>query len=113
MKEYPTTIYTPKFNNGVFEGATRWEHAFIFGHPEVEDLYESQDYNWKHMSYDDLCNIIGNSGEWCVISLIGCNWDEYYEVVPHETDCIAGCEIMTSGNFSDCWKYAEGYNTID
>lgn len=104
MKVFPTTMYTPQNNNGVLS-AQRWDNMY-------EDVYINHD-NGSYGNYDDLDAEIGQSGNWAVVELFN-HWGQgYAEVVPNEPDCIVGCEVMTSGNFSDCWKYAEGYNTID
>ena len=103
MNQDSITLYTPKFNNGEYIGAIRWEKTF-------SGWYFCDEYAIQYPFIDIEC-IIRNHGEWCVIKEYN-HGNEYYEVVPNDTDFTIGKEVVLTTNFSDCWKFAEGYNKL-
>ena len=102
--EYPTTIYIPINDNGTLS-ADRWEQTY-------EDTYTNQS-NGSMAVYEELMDCLGQFGPCYVIGLIS-RWtgDVYAELIPEMAHSDAD-DIMYQGDFSECWKYAEGYNTID
>lgn len=102
--EYQVTIYTPTSDNGILS-AYRWEQLF-------EETYVNQS-NGAMAVYDELMDCLGQFGPCYVIGLINrCTGELYAELIPEQAHSDAD-EIMFSGDFSECWKYAEGYNTME
>lgn len=103
--EYPITIYTPTTSDNGTLSADRWEQLF-------EEVYTNQT-NGAMAVYDELMDCLGQWGHWYVIELIS-HWtgESYTELVPEQAHSDADV-IMMEGDFNECWKFSEGFNTTE